>query len=144
MVLEPHLRAPVLIHGPDRCFRDQTVGSAGRNRGIELHQMLAARNMLHPVLHELDRLVVLQAEEAGWAHEIALAQTMASHLVVVTLEPEHRPFHNELVRTSRYNLAYAERIHLALDDQIWPDGRHRQRLWTEVLFIEDRDGMLYE
>src|SRR5262249_36275512 len=65
MVLEPHLRAPVPIHGPDRCFRDQTVGRARRNRGIELHQMLAARNVLHSVLHELDRLVVLQAEEAA-------------------------------------------------------------------------------
>src|SRR5262245_34146248 len=98
--------------------------------------MLAARNRLHPAQHVLDRLVILQAEEAGWVHEIDLAQTMAGHLVVVTLEPEHRPLHNELVRTSRYNLAYAERIHLALDDQIWPDGRHRHRPGTVELLDE--------
>src|SRR5262245_16493914 len=118
MVLEPHLRAPVPVPGANRCFRDQAVGSASRNRGIELDQMLAARNMLHSVLHELDRLVVLEAEEAGWAHEITLAQTMADHFLVVAFEAEHRPLHNEFVRTSRYNLAYAKRIHLALDDQI--------------------------
>src|SRR5262249_33872044 len=142
MILEPHLRAPVLIHGPDRCFGDQTVGSAGRNRGIELHQMLAARNVLHSVLHELDRLVVLEAEEARRAHEIALAQTMAGPLVVVALEAEHRPLHNELVRTSRYNLAHAERIHLALDDQIRPDGSHRHRPGTVELLDEVHETRL--
>src|SRR5262249_51639722 len=100
------------------------------------------RNMLHSVLHKLDRLVVLQAEEARWAHEIALAQTMASHLVVVALEAEHRPLHNELVRTSRYNLAHAKRIHLALDDQIWPDGCHRHRPGTVELLDEVHEARL--
>src|SRR6516164_4575839 len=144
MVLEPHLRAPVPIHGPDRCFRDQTVGRARRDRGIELHQMLAARNVLHSVLHELDRLVVLQTEEAGRAHEITLAQTMAGHLVVVAFEAEHRPLHYELVRTSRYDLAHAERIHLALDDQIRPDGRHRHGPGAVELLDEVHETRLRE
>src|SRR6266540_993288 len=88
MRLESHLCAPVPVHGPDRCFRDQTVGRARRNRRIELHQVLLPRNVLHPVLHELDCLVVLEAEEAGWPHEIALAQTMAGHLLVVAFEAD--------------------------------------------------------
>src|SRR5262249_28126362 len=133
MLLESHLRAPVPGHRGNRCFPDQTVGRASRNPGIELDQMLGARDMLNSVPHELDRLVVLEAEEAGWAHEITLAQTMADHLVVVALEAEHRPLHNEFVRTSRYNLAHAEGIHLALDDQIRPDGCHRHRPGTVEL-----------
>src|SRR5262249_56441925 len=101
------------VKAGDGCSRNQAAGRARRNRGIELHQMLPARNALHPVLDELDRLVVLEAEEAGRAHEIALAQTMAGHFLVVAFEAEHGPLHDELMRTGRYDLAYAERIHLA-------------------------------
>src|SRR5262249_58286376 len=68
--------------------------------------------------------------------EIALAQTMAGHFLVVAFEPEHGPLHDELMRTGRYDLAYAERIHLALDDQIRPDGRHRHRPRTVELLDE--------
>ena len=104
--------------------------------------MLPARNVLHSVLHELDRLVVLEAKEAGWAHEITLAQTMAGHFVVVAFEPEHGPLHDELMRTGRYDLAHAERIHLALDDQIRPDGRHRHRPGTVELLDEVHEARL--
>src|SRR5262249_35883436 len=103
MILESHLRAPMPVHSPDRCFRDQAVGRARCNRRIKLHhQMLAAGNVLHPVLHKLDRLVVLEAEKAGWAHEITLAKAMTGHLVVVAFEAKHGPLHDELVWTGRY------------------------------------------
>src|SRR5262249_43169938 len=82
--------------------------------------------------------------EARLAHEIAVAQTMAGHLVVVALEAEHGPLHNELVRTSRYNLAHAERIHLALDDQIRPDGRHSYRPGTVEFLDEVHEARLGE
>ena len=78
--------------------------------------MLPAGNVPHPVLHKLDRLVVLKSKKAGWAHEITLAKAMPSHFVVVTFEAEHGPLHDELMRAGRYDLAHAERIHLALDD----------------------------
>ena len=98
-----------------------------RRLRIELDQMAAIRHVAHAVLHEFDRLIVLKAEEAGRPHQIALAQTMPRHVLVVALEAEHRPFHDELVRTVGHDLANAERIHFALHDQIGPDRRHRHR-----------------
>src|SRR5919201_5635794 len=122
MRLESHLCPPMPVQAPDRSLRNKMVGRARRNRGIEVHQMLPSRNVLHPVLHEFDRLIVLQAKEAGWPHEVALAQTMAGHLLVVAFEAEHGPLHDELMRAGGYDLAHAERVHLALNDQIRPDG----------------------
>jgi hypothetical protein len=82
--------------------------------------MLSFRNALHAVLHEFDGLVVLKPEEAGWPHEVALPQTMPRHLLVIALETEHRPFHDELVRSGWDDVPDAQGIHLPLHDQIGP------------------------
>ena len=60
--------------------------------------MLAVGNALHAVLDELDGLVVFEAQKARRPHQVALAQAMARHLLVVAFEAEHGPFHQELVR----------------------------------------------
>src|SRR5689334_15411866 len=76
IALQPHLLAPVLVHGADSGLGDQRVGGAGLGRRIELHQVLAVGYPLHPVLHELDRLVVLKPQEAGRPHQVTLAQAV--------------------------------------------------------------------
>ena len=58
--------------------------------------MCCRRHAAHAFLHELHRLVVLQAEEAGGAHQVALAQAVARHFRVVALVAEHGPLHDQL------------------------------------------------
>src|SRR5579864_3514266 len=98
IALKPHRFAPMLVHGANGGFGDQRIGSTGL-LGVELDQMPAVRHPLHAVLDEFDRLVVFEAEEARRPHQIALAQAMPGHGLVVAFEAEHGPLHDELVRT---------------------------------------------
>ena len=112
--------------------------------GIELDQMLAVRHALHAVLDEFDRFVVLEAEEARRPHQIALAQAMPGHVLVVALEAEHGPLHDELVRTARHDLADAERVHFPLHDQVGPDRRHGDRPRAVELLDEIHEPRLVQ
>src|SRR5579864_5847575 len=94
IALKPHCFAPMLVHGANGGFGDQRIGGA-HLLGVELDQMLAVWHALHAVLDEFDRFVVLEPEEARRPHQIALAQAMPGHVLVVALEAEHGPFHDE-------------------------------------------------
>ena len=106
------------------------------SRGIELDQMVLVGHAAHAVLHEFHRLVVLQSEEAGRSHQVALPQAMPGHFLIIAFEAEHGPFHDELVRTVGHDLANAERVHFALHDQVRPDRRHGHRPWA-VEFLDE-------
>src|SRR5579862_581844 len=93
--LEIHRLPPMPVHGADGGFGNQGIGGAGLALRIELHQMRAVGHALHAVLDELDRLVVFEPKESGRAHQVALAQTMTRHLLVVAFESEHCPLHDE-------------------------------------------------
>src|ERR1700736_1711781 len=60
--LHAHLPAPMLVHRPNGGLGDQGIGGARLRLRGELDQVLAVADMPHAVLHELDRLVVLEAE----------------------------------------------------------------------------------
>src|SRR5262249_59002005 len=114
--LEIHDLPPVAVHGADGGLADQRRRRALR-AAAKLQHPGIGRGFAHAVLHELHRLVVLEAEKTGRAHEIALAQAVTPHRIVVALIAEHRPDHGELVGTVRHDLARAERVELALDDE---------------------------
>src|SRR5437868_15254311 len=80
MASEPHHFAVVAIHGADRGFRDQRGGAADI-AGIELEHVGLGARAAHALLHELHRLVVLPAEKAGRAHQVALAQPVLRHFI---------------------------------------------------------------
>src|SRR5262245_23461738 len=103
--LNPHLAAPMLVHGTDGGLGDERLASARLYFRGQLDQMLAIADALHAVLHELDCLVVLEPEEARRPHQIALPQPMPRHRLVVALEAEHGPLHDELVRPVGHDLA---------------------------------------
>src|SRR5208282_566555 len=121
---EAHHVAPIPVHRADRGLGDERLGAAFLAAAeLEEARLLLGR-LADAVLHELHRLVVLEPEEAGRTHEIALAQAVARHGLVVALVAEHGPDHGELAWPARHDLARAQRVELALHDEVGPDREH--------------------
>ncbi|VDO13317.1 unnamed protein product, partial [Brugia timori] len=91
---------------------------------IELDHVVIRGRIADALLHELQRLVVLKAEETRRTHQVALAEAVPGHLRRVVFVAEHRPLHHHAVGTVRDDLTHAHRVHLALHDQIRPHGHH--------------------
>src|SRR5690606_11887692 len=126
LVLQIHHLAVILVHGANSRFRDQRIGRT-QLAFIQLDDVHLAAGTTYPFLHKLHGLVVFQTQETGRTHQVALTQTVTSHLLGIVLIAKHGPLHDQAVGAIGHDLTHTQGVHLALNNQVGPDRLHGHR-----------------
>ncbi len=104
---------------------DGTIGDHGVLALLvlaERREAVAGHGAAQAVLNELQRLIVVDAEEAAGSEDVVLTQPVLLHLGRVVGIAEGRPDQHELVRPHGHDLPQPEDVGLPQQDEIGPDG----------------------